>query len=147
MGASACPGHLRGASAAITCDGETLAAWSTDAANAHAEVLAPAVQQLLKQEHLSGADVDGIVVGVGPGPFTGLRVGLALAQSLAIGWRRPLHGVCSLDSLALRAVESDTVEESSSWPPMRGAARSTGAATRTMTRIKAPGGALRRTGG
>ncbi|WP_146341014.1 tRNA (adenosine(37)-N6)-threonylcarbamoyltransferase complex dimerization subunit type 1 TsaB [Nesterenkonia sp. NBAIMH1] len=99
-----------GASAAITRDGETLAAWSTDAANAHAEVLAPAVQQLLKQEHLSGTDLDGIVVGVGPGPFTGLRVGLALAQSLAIGWRRPLHGVCSLDSLALRAVESDTVE-------------------------------------
>lgn len=99
-----------GASAALTRDGETLASWSTGAANTHAEVLAPAVQDLLRQADVAGADLDGVVVGVGPGPFTGLRVGIAMAQSLSIGWGKPLHGVCSLDSLALRAVEENLVE-------------------------------------
>ncbi len=86
-----------------------MAQWSTEATNTHTEVLAPAVQGLLRQADVAGADLDGVVVGVGPGPFTGLRVGIALAQSLAAGWGAPLHGVCSLDSLALRAAEGEVV--------------------------------------
>jgi tRNA threonylcarbamoyl adenosine modification protein YeaZ len=71
---------------------------------AHVEQLVPLVQQCLRAADLRPADLDRIVVGLGPGPFTGLRVGIATAQVLAtalgIGW----HGVCSLDVLGAQHV-------------------------------------------
>ncbi|WP_150462288.1 tRNA (adenosine(37)-N6)-threonylcarbamoyltransferase complex dimerization subunit type 1 TsaB [Nesterenkonia ebinurensis] len=82
---------------------EVLHSAETQVPNAHAEWLAPAVTEALTEVGLRGEELDGVVVGAGPGPFTGLRVGLALAHGLAEGWDVPLHGVCSLDSLALRA--------------------------------------------
>lgn len=97
-----------GASAALAHEGKVLSSWRTAETNTHAEVLASAVQQVLEQAGVRGSglegaeDLDGVVVGVGPGPFTGLRVGLALAHSLADVWQKPLHGVCSLDSIAAR---------------------------------------------
>lgn len=96
-----------GASAALTRDDTVLAQWHTEAANTHAEVLAPAVQRIMAETGVQGRQLDAVVTGVGPGPFTGLRVGLALAHSMAAAWAVPLHGVCSLDALALRAVEAD----------------------------------------
>lgn len=95
-----------GASAALIRDGAPLDAWQTEQTSSHAEVLAPAVQRLLTGAGVTGTDLDGVVVGVGPGPFTGLRVGLALAHALAEAWDKPLHGICSLDSLALRATDA-----------------------------------------
>jgi tRNA threonylcarbamoyladenosine biosynthesis protein TsaB len=95
-----------GASVAITRDGEPLDAWRTDQTTSHAEVLAPAVQRMMMGAGVTGADLDGVAVGVGPGPFTGLRVGLALAHALAEAWGKPLRGICSLDSLALRATDA-----------------------------------------
>lgn len=83
----------------------------TQEPNAHAEWLAPAVTEALSEAGVDGAEVDGVVVGAGPGPFTGLRVGLALAHALAEGWGIPLHGACSLDSLALRAVDAGITGE------------------------------------
>jgi tRNA threonylcarbamoyladenosine biosynthesis protein TsaB len=71
---------------------------------AHVEQLVPLVQQCLQQAGLRAPALDQVVVGLGPGPFTGLRVGIATAQVLAtalgIGW----HGVCSLDVLAAQHV-------------------------------------------
>jgi tRNA threonylcarbamoyladenosine biosynthesis protein TsaB len=46
---------------------------------------------------VGGAGVDSIVVGTGPAPFTGLRVGLVTAKTLSLAWRIPVWGVCSLD--------------------------------------------------
>ena len=48
--------------------------------------------------------VEAIAVGVGPGPYTGLRVGIATAQGLALGWGVPAVGLCSLDAIAAEAV-------------------------------------------
>lgn len=96
-----------GASVALIRDDTVLHQWHTEAVNTHAEVLAPAVRQIMAEAEVDGAALHGVVAGVGPGPFTGLRVGLALAHSLAAAWGKPLHGVCSLDSLALRAVEAE----------------------------------------
>lgn len=106
-----------GASAAVVENERVLASWRTSATNTHAEVLASAVQQVLAQSGVeaggpgrapapaeSGAGIRGVVVGVGPGPFTGLRAGMVLAHTLAEVWEVPIYGVSSLDSLAHRAV-------------------------------------------
>lgn len=93
-----------GASVAVLDDGQVRAQWRTAETTTHAEVLAEAVAQTMREAGVNGAGLRGVVVGVGPGPFTGLRVGLALAHSLAEVWDVPLHGVCSLDSLAQRAL-------------------------------------------
>ncbi|MBE1523099.1 tRNA (adenosine(37)-N6)-threonylcarbamoyltransferase complex dimerization subunit type 1 TsaB [Nesterenkonia lutea] len=93
-----------GASVAVLHQSRVLAQWRTAETTTHAEVLASAVAETMRRAGAAGAELSGVVVGVGPGPFTGLRVGLALAHSLAEVWQVPLHGICSLDSLAHRAV-------------------------------------------
>lgn len=89
--------------ALITGDGETLQAFATEDTRTHAEVLAPGIQELLMTADVTAADIDALVVGVGPGPFTGLRSGIATARSLAFAWNKPLHGVMSLDAIAVEA--------------------------------------------
>ncbi|WP_323959074.1 tRNA (adenosine(37)-N6)-threonylcarbamoyltransferase complex dimerization subunit type 1 TsaB [Arthrobacter sp. JZ12] len=95
------------ASAAVIRDGEVLQRFSSTDTRSHAEVLAPAIQQLLADADVAGTALDAIVVGVGPGPFTGLRAGIATARMLAFVWGVPLHGVMSLDAVALDAGHPD----------------------------------------
>ena len=73
-----------------------------DGATAHGPSL-PA----LVQEALAVSEVDEVVVGMGPGPFTGLRVGIAFAQSFALARQIPVRGVCSLDAIAAQINEKD----------------------------------------
>ena len=75
-----------------------------DGATAHGPSL-PA----LVQEALAVSDVDEVVVGMGPGPFTGLRVGIAFAQSFALARQIPVRGVCSLDAIAAQINEKDFI--------------------------------------
>jgi tRNA threonylcarbamoyl adenosine modification protein YeaZ len=64
--------------------------------------LAPAIAELLRRTGRAATDLTDITVGVGPGPFTGLRVGIATAVVMASALRIPVHGVCSLDAIAWR---------------------------------------------
>lgn len=80
--------------------GAVLAQFATEDTKSHAEVLAPGIRALLIEQELTGADVERIVVGVGPGPFTGLRSGIATARALAFAWDAPLAGLMSLDAIA-----------------------------------------------
>ena len=66
----------------------------------HAEILMPAIDELCGRAGWSVADLTGVAVDVGPGLFTGLRVGLATARAMADGARIPAVGVTSLDALA-----------------------------------------------
>jgi tRNA threonylcarbamoyladenosine biosynthesis protein TsaB len=77
----------------------------------HGEQLAPLIEQALEQAGASRLDLTAIGVGVGPGPFTGLRVGLVTARTLAFVLDLPVYGVCSLDALALEAVTTGAVAE------------------------------------
>lgn len=86
--------------AALVVDGEIAASGRVDDARAHAEELAPLVRQILAEAGRSLADVTGVVVGVGPGPFTGLRVGVATGATLAEVLGVPIAGACSLDAVA-----------------------------------------------
>ncbi len=73
-------------------------------ARAHTEKLAPLVRDTLAAAGATPADLTDIAVGTGPGPFTGLRVGLVTALTLGHALGVPVHGVCSLDALAEQAL-------------------------------------------
>lgn len=68
---------------------------------AHNEQLVPTVNRLLAQQSLRFADLSAIVVGCGPGPFTGLRVGMATASAFGQALGIPVHGVVTHDAVAL----------------------------------------------
>jgi tRNA threonylcarbamoyl adenosine modification protein YeaZ len=77
----------------------TLAERVTVDARAHAERLTPNVLTALADAALSMDDLDAVVVGCGPGPFTGLRAGMATAAAYGHALGIPVHGVCSLDAI------------------------------------------------
>jgi tRNA threonylcarbamoyl adenosine modification protein YeaZ len=70
---------------------------------AHGELLAPQIHATLAEAGVRPADLAAIVAGVGPGPYTGLRVGLATAASMGQALGIPTYGICSLDALGRAA--------------------------------------------
>lgn len=82
-------------------DGESVVARSSQVdARRHGELLLPAVHRVLREAGLKLDAVTDVVVGVGPGPYTGLRVGLVTAATFASALGVPVHGLCTLDGLA-----------------------------------------------
>lgn len=75
-------------------------------ARAHGELLAPQVRAVLAETGLRAAELTAIVAGLGPGPFTGLRVGLVTAATMGQALDVPTYGVCSLDALGRDAARS-----------------------------------------
>ena len=71
--------------------------WHLDARR-HAEVIGPMLEQVMAS--VSPSDITRVVCAVGPGPYTGLRVGVAAARAMAFAWGVPVVGVCSLDAIA-----------------------------------------------
>jgi tRNA threonylcarbamoyl adenosine modification protein YeaZ len=69
----------------------------------HGEQLAPLIESVMTDAGIVRQDLTAIAVGVGPGPFTGLRVGLITARTLALVLEIPVYGVCSLDVIAVEA--------------------------------------------
>jgi tRNA threonylcarbamoyl adenosine modification protein YeaZ len=84
--------------------GQPLAQLVTVDAHRHAELLAPAIAKAVADAGLTQRDLTGIVAGVGPGPYTGLRVGLVTARVLGAALGIPVYGLCSLDVIAADAV-------------------------------------------
>lgn len=83
-------------------DGASFAA-EPDSGRRHASGLLPAVRGLLRSAGISARDLDAVAVGLGPGSFTGLRVGLAAAKALAYAVGCPLAGLDSLEVVAQNA--------------------------------------------
>jgi len=86
--------------AAVVADGVVLAALSEPMARGHQERLAPMTGEVMAASCLAFSDLDRIAVTVGPGSFTGLRVGLAFAKGLAMALAIPCVGVGTLAALA-----------------------------------------------
>lgn len=86
---------------------ETLSVRVSDNPRGHAEILTPQILECLAEAGCESADLDAVVVGVGPGPFTGLRVGMATAAAFGDALGIPVYGVCTLDGLAADVYAAD----------------------------------------
>jgi tRNA threonylcarbamoyladenosine biosynthesis protein TsaB len=82
---------------------------SLSAARRHVEVLTPEIDALLRTHGFTPDSLTSIAVGVGPGAFTGLRVGLVTARTLAYARGLPCNGVLTLDALAAAALDAGSV--------------------------------------
>jgi tRNA threonylcarbamoyladenosine biosynthesis protein TsaB len=85
-------------------DGErVIASASALDSRRHSELLTPMIAKVLADAGVPRTDLDVVAVGVGPGPYTGLRVGVVTARVLGSVLGLPVHGVCSLDIIAVAA--------------------------------------------
>ncbi len=96
-------------SVALHDDTDVIAELTSEQTMRHGEQLAPLIDRVLSGASVVRQDLTAIAVGVGPGPFTGLRVGLVTARTLAFVLDLPVYGVCSLDVLAVEAVDTHAV--------------------------------------
>ena len=95
------------ATTAAVHDGQRVLAEATTVdARRHGEVLMPMITSLLSQAGVGRDEVTAIAVDTGPGPYTGLRVGLVTARVLGAVLGVPVHGVCTLDAIAHAAIDT-----------------------------------------
>lgn len=90
---------------------EILARYESEDTRSHAEVMGPYAQAALQDAGVRGEDLDAILTGTGPGPFTGLRAGIVTARALGFAWSVPVYGMMSLTALAERAVSGAVAGE------------------------------------
>jgi len=94
---------LGACSAALLQDGRVLSRRWTAMERGHAEALAPMVDEVMREANLTFQMLDRLAVTVGPGTFTGQRVGLAFMRGLRVALEKPLVGVTSLAAMAEQA--------------------------------------------
>lgn len=87
-------------SVGVAVDGRVRATRTLEGSRNHVEQVQPTIDAVLAEAGCALSDVTGVAVGMGPGPFTGLRVGIVTAEVLAEALRVPLRRVCTLDVLA-----------------------------------------------
>lgn len=97
----------RRGSAALIDGGRLLLALDHDKPHAHAEALLPLVARLFAETGTAKSSIERVSVGIGPGSFTGLRVGIALGIGIALGTDVPLVGVGSLEAMARAVTQAD----------------------------------------
>ncbi|MBQ8371678.1 MAG: tRNA (adenosine(37)-N6)-threonylcarbamoyltransferase complex dimerization subunit type 1 TsaB [Clostridia bacterium] len=90
----------RAASVAITDDDRLLALYNTDNGLTHSELLLPMAEDALRSTRLGFDDIEAYATSVGPGSFTGVRIGAALVKGLSFGRDIPCIGVSALEALA-----------------------------------------------
>lgn len=121
---------------------ETLAEQVTVDPRAHAERLTPNIVGALGDADVSAAQLDAVVVGCGPGPFTGLRVGMATAAAFGHALGIEVRGVCSLDAIAVGTVGdvlvvTDARRREVYWARYRDAVRTDGPAVNAVADVPA----------
>ncbi|SDS18883.1 tRNA (adenosine(37)-N6)-threonylcarbamoyltransferase complex dimerization subunit type 1 TsaB [Microterricola viridarii] len=77
----------------------------------HAEVIGGMIQAVLDESAVARAELSGVVAGMGPGPFTGLRVGIAAARTFALALGRPLVPIVSHDAIAFAHFAADAAAQ------------------------------------
>jgi tRNA threonylcarbamoyl adenosine modification protein YeaZ len=128
---------------------DVLAERVTVDARAHAEQLTPNVVGALADAGVGMSDLAAVVVGCGPGPFTGLRVGMATAAAFGHALGLPVHGVCSLDAIGVGSagdllVVTDARRREVYWARYRDGARVDGPAVNAPADVPGASEALAR---
>ena len=100
-------------SAALAEDGAITAYKESSAPKAHASLTAVFIQEILEERNMTLADCEAVCVSMGPGSYTGLRVGVSTAKGLCFGSGKPLLAVGTLDTLVAQAADAATSEEGS----------------------------------
>ncbi|TRW76369.1 tRNA (adenosine(37)-N6)-threonylcarbamoyltransferase complex dimerization subunit type 1 TsaB [Mycolicibacterium sp. 018/SC-01/001] len=126
---------------------EVLAEQVTVDPRAHAETLTPNIVGALADAGVEVGAVDAVVVGCGPGPFTGLRVGMATAAAFGHALGVPVYGVCSLDAIAAGTtgevlVVTDARRREVYWARYRDGVRVDGPAVNAAMDVPAGAGAV-----
>ena len=110
----------------------------------HAENLTPNMLAALADSGKTMADLDAVVVGCGPGPFTGLRVGMATAAAVGHALDLPVHSACSLDAIGVCTrgevlVVTDARRREVYWARYRGGVRIDGPAVNSPADVRGDG--------
>ena len=87
-------------SLAIINGDEISARFHKKAEREHSRLLVPMIDKLLKRVRLNLKDIDGFCISIGPGSFTGLRIGVTVVKGLAYSLRKPIGAVPTLDAIA-----------------------------------------------
>jgi len=95
------------ATAALFRDGTLIAEREADAGKKHAETALPLIEALLEENGVTIDQIDAFAVDIGPGSFTGVRIGVSLVNALAFAAEKPVTAIDSLLTLALSAGETD----------------------------------------
>lgn len=96
---------LEEAIVALSKDGKIIAELSNKEAHSHASFIQVAIANVLEAQKMAMTELDAIVVTLGPGSYTGLRVGLATAKGIAYTLQKPLIGLSTLHALATAAIQ------------------------------------------
>jgi tRNA threonylcarbamoyl adenosine modification protein YeaZ len=92
-------------SIAVTDEGAVLGRFHREVGRRHSELLIPAIDKVLKRCKIKLKDLDGFCVGIGPGSFTGLRIGVATIKGLSYSLNKPIVVVPTMDAIAYNAVK------------------------------------------
>lgn len=96
--------------AALAVDGTIVCEEQIEQKNVHAENIMRLIDNVIHQSNIAPQQLDAIAVSIGPGSFTGLRIGLSVAKGLCFSLEKPLVAVSTLQALAQRAVNAGVVE-------------------------------------
>lgn len=96
-------------SAAVTEDGKVLCSGYQDTGLTHSRTLMPIVEAMLKNTGLTVRDCDAVAVAVGPGSFTGIRIGVSAAKGLAFAAGKPCAAVSTLEAMARNVAHMDAL--------------------------------------
>ncbi len=91
-------------SLSIVIDKKLIASFTSQGNKKHAELIAPELKKLIYKSGITFADLNGICVNLGPGSFTGLRVGLATAKGIIYGSQLKLYGYTNFEELLYQAI-------------------------------------------
>lgn len=99
----------KSASVAILCDNRIIGSSFINTNITHSQTLVPMAEQLLNNTNLSINDIDALAVSVGPGSFTGVRIGVSVVKGIAMPLNLPCIGVSTLEAMAYNYIEKDCI--------------------------------------
>ena len=110
-------------SIALTSGNDVLTVCETNDGNSHSKNLLPFINDAMKQTHCQMNELNGVVVSIGPGSYTGLRIGVSMAKGIAYSLNIPIITVSTLESIAQGARNNESSEYQGLFIPMIDARR------------------------